>query len=410
MVYLMDSTMDIPKSVGPFEVLKAIGQGGSAQVYKARHKSTGQIVALKVGPSFLMLEPGAVERFRRELTVIRPLQHPNIVRALDLGEQDGVPYLVLEYVPGQNLDQHVKQQGPLTPAEAVAIILQVTEGLRYLHANHILHRDIKPSNIFLTPNKQAKLGDFGLLKNLDDDSHLTLPRQAMGTVDYGAPEQFEDAKNVDLHCDLYSLGASLYTALSGKFPFGNGGQMQILQRKFFNQFVPLRLLLPSLDPAIDQLINRCLDPRPNQRPTDCDEFLAVLRTCDTRPAVGTGSATQSDIPKGRIAAGAERRATLRFAIDLTANLVPFHQQMRGHWPATILDVSVTGIRLQTTRSIAVNSVLQVTIGKRKTTELALVRWVTPGKDQTYLVGCSFVHKLASQDLDEICRTGAPDGR
>jgi serine/threonine protein kinase len=402
----MNTITDIPRSFGPFEVLEAIGQGGSATVYKVRHKSTEMIAALKVGPSYLMLQPGAVERFRREFTVIRPLEHPNVVRALAQGEQDGVPYIVLEYVPGENLDDRLKQRGPLTLEETVAIFVQVTEGLRYLHANHILHRDIKPSNIFLTPNQQAKLGDFGLLKSLKDDIELTGPRQAMGTIEYGAPEQFEDAKNVDQRCDLYSLGATLYTALSGKFPFGNGGQLQVLQRKVFNQFVPLGLLLPSLDPAIDRLVNRCLDSQPNQRPSDCDEFLTVLRTRDTRLAVDTGSATELDFPKVELASGPERRASLRFAIDLTANLVPFHQRMRGHWQATILDVSVSGIRLQMNRSIAVNSVLQVTVGNRATSELALVRWVTPGEGQTYYAGCSFVRPLASQDLETICRAGA----
>lgn len=402
----MDTSMDIPKSVGPFEVLETIGQGGSATVYKVRHQSTGMIAALKVGPSHLMPEPGAVERFRREFTVIRPLEHLNVVRALALGEQDGIPYIVLEYVPGQNLADRLKQTGPLTPAETAAIFVQVTEGLRYLHANRILHRDIKPSNIFLTPNQQAKLGDFGLLKNLKDEIQLTGPRQAMGTVEYGAPEQFEDAKNVDQRCDLYSLGAALYTALTGKFPFGNGGQLQSLQRKVFNQYVPLRLLLPSLDPAIDRLVNRCLDVHPKQRPGDCDEILAALRAWDTRPAVDTESAAELDFPKVKLASGAERRASVRFAIDLTANLVPFHQQMRGQWQATILDVSATGVRLRMNRSTAVNSVLQVTVGKRATSELALVRWVKPSEDQTYLVGCWFVRPLSSQDLETICRAGA----
>jgi len=402
----MNTLIDNPKTFGPFEGLEEIGRGGSATVYKVRHKTTGLIAALKVGPSYLMLEPGAIERFRREFTVIRPLEHPNIVRALAQGEQDGVPYIVLEYVPGENLEGRLKQKGTLTLAEAVSIFLDVTEGLRYLHANHILHRDIKPSNIFLTPNQRAKLGDFGLLKDLRGDIQLTGPRQAMGTIEYGAPEQFEDAKNVDRRCDLYSLAATLYMTLSGKFPFGNGNQLQILQRKVLNQFVPLRLLLPVIDPAIDRLVNRCLDSRPSQRPSDCDEFLAVLRTCDTRPAIETGSAGEMDVRKGKLAPGAERRAASRFAIDLNATVVPFHQHMRGYWQATILDVSVSGIRLQTTRSIAVNSVLQVTLGKRATPELALVRWVRPGEGQTYLAGCSFVRPLGKQDLETICRAVA----
>ncbi len=112
-----------------------------------------------------------------------------------MGKQDGAPYLVLEYVPGQNLDERLQAKGALAAEEAAGIFRQVADGLRYLHANRILHRDIKPSNIFLSAHR-AKLGDFGLLKNLNQVDHITRSRQAMGTIDYGAPEQFEDAKRV----------------------------------------------------------------------------------------------------------------------------------------------------------------------------------------------------------------------
>jgi serine/threonine protein kinase len=398
----------LPKSFGAFEVLAMIGRGGTAAVYKVRHKVTGELAALKVGPPYLQLEAGALDRFQQEFTAISPLSHPNVVRALSQGEQDGASYLVLELVPGQNLDEHLKQKGALTPADAVAIFLQVADGLRYLHANHIVHRDIKPSNIFLTPDHQAKLGDFGLLKNLKDSLSLTRSRQAMGTIDYGAPEQFEDAKRVDRRCDLYSLAATFYTALTGKFPFGNGNPLQIMARKSLNQFVPLRLLLPSLDGAIDRLVNRCLEAQPGQRPSGCDEFIAVLRHDRNdagRPAPVADSAA-IDFPNSRPATGRERRTTVRFAVDLTATFVPYHQNMRGRWEATILDVSREGICLQTPRSVAVNSVLQVNLGKRATMELVLVRWVKPGKGETHIAGCSFVHVLANQDFEAICHTGS----
>ena len=267
----MNSLSVTPKAFGPFEVLETIGRGATATVYKTRYVPTGKIAALKVGHRFMELEPAAEERFKREFTAIQKLHHPNLVRALALGEGDGIIFVAMEYVRGQNLEQHLKAKGSFTLEEAAPIFLEVAEGLRYLHAHHFVHRDIKPGNILLDEKNHAKLADFGLLKNLAEESELTLSRQGMGTMEYGAPEQFEDAKRADRRCDLYSLAATLYTALTGKFPFGNGGHLQIMQRKLLNQFVPLRLLLPSLDPAIDQLVNRCLEASPDQRPDDCDQ-------------------------------------------------------------------------------------------------------------------------------------------
>jgi serine/threonine protein kinase len=402
----MTTSVEKPQAFGPFEVLEEIGRGATGTVYKVRHKPTGQIAALKTGPQMLLVEADADERFQRELSVIRPLRHPNIVRALVQGEHDGLPYLVMELVPGQNLHDYLQEHGALPVPEALGMFVQLVDGLGYLHANHILHRDIKPSNIFLAPGGGAKLGDFGLVKKLNDDRHLTGPRQAMGTIDYGAPEQFEDAQRADRRCDLYSLAATLYTALTAKFPFGKGGQLQIMQRKLFKQFVPLRLLLPALDPDIDRLVNRCLEPDPADRPADCDELAAVLRDCAARPPASAARPRLHELPKVKPAAGADRRASVRFAVDLTANFVPFHQNMRGRWEASILDVSVTGIRLQTPRDVAVSSVLQVTLGKRPTSELVLVRWVKPGKGDTLVAGCSFVRPLSNQDLEAICSAGA----
>jgi serine/threonine protein kinase len=397
----------VPSFIGPYEVLETIGSGATATVYKGREPQTGAIVALKVSHGFIDLELLALERFKREFTAIGQLEHPHLVRALAMGEDRkmGITFVALEYVPGQNLDQHLKVKGPLTPEGAVPVFLQVAEGLCHLHANHFVHRDIKPSNILLGTAHQAKLADFGLLKDLKNDHRLTPARQAMGTMEFGAPEQFEDAKSVDRRCDLYSLAASLYTALTGKFPFGNGSQLQIMQRKVHNQFVPLRLLLPSLDPAIDRLVNRCLEPQPTQRPGDCDEIIAVLRDCMTRPVSVSPGSTESDLSTVKLEAGADRRASVRFAIDLTATLVPFHQRMRGRWDATILNVSATGVRLESPRAVAINSVLEVKLGGRTTAELVLVRWVQPGEGQKQIVGCSFVRPLPKQELEVICQAG-----
>ncbi len=394
-------------SLGPFELLEKIGRGGHATVYKARHKPTGKIAAVKVMPRCQELHTGLLERFQREFTAIRELRHPHIVRALAFGKDKEVLYLVLELVPGQNLEVRLKQHGCLTLEETAPIFSQIADGLRYLHSKHILHRDVKPSNIFLTADNTAKLGDFGLLKKLTDDAQITWTRQALGTMEYGAPEQFEDAKWVDKSCDLFSLAATMYTALTGKFPFGKGGQRHILQRKLLCQFVPLRLVLPALDPAVDQLVSRCLDPDPRRRPSDCAEFLGILQSFRAGTSPATARDSDCAVPSFEPSSETDRRATLRFAVDLTATFVPFHQNLRGRWEATILDISTLGVRLQTLRPVPVNSVLHVTLGQRATSELALVRWVKPGEGPMQIVGCAFVRPLPRQELEAIC-TSAVD--
>jgi serine/threonine protein kinase len=394
-----------PRYFGLYEVIETIGRGSSATVYKARQTQTGEIVALKAGPRFMTLEPGALERFQREFSAIRDLRHPNLVAAQAIHEHDGTPYIVMEYVPGQNLEQRLKTDGPIAMDKAIPLFLQLAQGLRHLHEHYLLHRDIKPSNIFLNGADQAKLGDFGILKDMTAPEQLTLSRRGMGTMEYGAPEQFEDARSVDSRCDLYSLAATLYTVLTGKFPFGNGGNLQVMQRKLLKQYVPLRLLLPSLDPAIDRLVNICLAPKSGDRPGSCDDLISILR--EIKPHAAANADDEKMVSDGGTAAsGPERRASVRFQVDLTTTFVPFHQNMRGRWQAAILDVSSTGVRLQTSRPVAVNSVLQITLGESAITELVLVRWVKAGERDTLIIGCAFVQPLVQDQLDAIYRQNA----
>ncbi len=210
-------------TLGQYELVEKIGEGGMGAVYKARHTKLDKIVAIKVLPSEKMKDKSAVARFEREMRAVGKLEHPNIVRAMDAGEVDGMHFLVMEYVKGLDLSQISKQYGPLPIAEACELIRQAAVGLDEAFDNDMVHRDIKPSNLILAQRRRkppvVKILDMGLALLSDAhgaDAGLTTTGQMMGTLDYMAPEQGGDSKNVDIRADIYALGASLYRLLCGE--------------------------------------------------------------------------------------------------------------------------------------------------------------------------------------------------
>jgi serine/threonine protein kinase len=402
----MDLPFDKPKSFGPFELLKKVGRGVTATVYKARQKSTGRIVALKMGARLLSLKESNFARFKREFTIIRDLRHPNLVEALEFGEENRVPYLVLEFVEGQTLEQRLRDKGPMPLAEAIGVVLQVAEGLSILHQNQLLHRDIKPGNVLLTEQGQAKLGDFGLLKTLMTESGITGHRQALGTLEFGAPEQFEDAKNTDVRCDIYSLAATLYAVITGFFPFGSGSLRRMLQRKLKNQFVPLRTNLAWLPTELDDLVTQSLNANRTRRLATIEEFVACLTKIVNSPDFNAATLTLPSAPTnlGSLTSGKERRAAARVSVALSATYVPFHQPKRSSFRATILDVSSGGLCLQTNTSIPLNSLVEVIVAEYGASYIALVRWVKTVAENDFIVGCSFACTPRPQEINAITPT------
>lgn len=209
-------------NLGPYFMIDSIGQGGMGQVFKAQKDKTGPIVAVKVLPRDKST-PEAVESFGREIRALRSLNHPKLVAALDSGQDGSVHYLVTEYVPGLDLRKLVRQDGPLSIAAAAAIISQVAEGLEYAHEQGIIHRDVTPGNVLVSPDGVAKLSDLGLAGPLKDPSEND-PRHGkiVGTADYLSPDQIRDPWKPTPAWDIYSLGCTLYYAVTGKVPFPGG--------------------------------------------------------------------------------------------------------------------------------------------------------------------------------------------
>jgi serine/threonine protein kinase len=208
-------------TLGPYIITDWIGQGGMGQVFKARHEMMGREVAIKVLPQEKS-STDAIASFTREIRTQAQLDHPRLVRAYDAGQDGKVYFLVTEYVPGTDLRRLVRLDGRLTMVQAASIVSQVALGLQHAHEQQLIHRDIKPGNILVTPDGTAKLSDLGLAGFLHEGDRDPRAGKIVGTADYLSPEQIRDPGSVAPCSDIYSLGCTLYYAVTAKVPFPGG--------------------------------------------------------------------------------------------------------------------------------------------------------------------------------------------
>jgi len=254
-----------------YRVLERLGAGAMGVVFKAENVRLRRPVALKVLALGHEGDPRLLLRFFAEIRAIAQMQHPNIAAAMDAGEthfddpnHPTLHYLVMEYVPGQDLEEYVQEHGPLPTPKACDVIHQVASALSEAHRHGLIHRDIKPSNIRLTPEGQAKLLDFGLARRFGH--RLTDPGTLLGTIEYIAPEQARDAHEVDIRADLYSLGGTLYWCLTGQSPFPSVGSISHDFVRRLNQPPPsARALRPDVPAELDATVARLLAVEPNDR-------------------------------------------------------------------------------------------------------------------------------------------------
>jgi hypothetical protein len=255
---------------GKLRILGLLDTGGMGEVYVAWHAELGCEVAVKVLPEDLAQQRDHVARFRRSIqTQARTSGHEHIVATMDAGQEQGRPYLVMEYVPGTNLKNHVVQQGPLPWPEACRYIRQAAEGLRHAHSQGIVHRDIKPANLLLTPEGKVKVLDWGLAR-LHDQEALTHSSVWMGTPNYVAPEQAQYPNWVDPRSDLYSLGCTFYYLLVGHPPATDGARNEGLVCK------ALRNQRPDVPAAVVHVVAKLLAPQPEDRYASAQDLLGAL--------------------------------------------------------------------------------------------------------------------------------------
>jgi uncharacterized protein (TIGR03067 family) len=275
-----------------YEVLGLIGKGGMGDVYKARHRKMERTVALKVINRELVRKTEAVDRFHREVKAAAQLSHPNIVTSHDADQAGDFHFLVMEYVDGVDLSHIVKDRGALPVAEACDYIRQAAIGLQHAHERGMVHRDIKPHNLMVTQDGTVKILDFGLASlapealpasgSIETRSELTAAGAIMGTPDFISPEQANDARQVDIRSDIYSLGATLYYLLSGQPPFAEGSVMHKLKSHAHAEPEPLESLRNDVPPELVAVVTKMTAKDPAERyltPSEvADALESFLRT------------------------------------------------------------------------------------------------------------------------------------
>ncbi len=271
--------------IGKYVLLKKIAEGGMGSIYMARNPSKNEVVAIKVMSPNYVHNPVLLKRFEQEYRVASKFEHPNLVRALEYGEENELPFLVLEFVNGDSLGSLIDQKEKFDEIEGIKIIAQVAIGLNRLHRDNLIHRDVKPDNILVTKMGLAKLTDLGLVKErFAGDLNLTQSGRGLGTPNFMAPEQFRDAKNADKRCDIYSLGATLYTMLTGELPYKSANPLETWMKKVQNDVPSPRELNPAISQRTDWAIRRAMDSDPDIRPANCREFVEDLTGKSTRKA------------------------------------------------------------------------------------------------------------------------------
>lgn len=262
-----------------YEIIEKVGTGGMADVYKAMDRRLNRFVAIKVLKQEFSTDTKFVSKFRAEAQSVAGLSHSNIVGVYDVGDEDGLHYIVMELVEGITLKKYIERKGKLDIREALGISIQIAQGLEAAHDNHIIHRDIKPQNIIISKEGKVKVMDFGIAKAASSN---TITSNAMGSVHYISPEQarggFSDEKS-----DIYSLGITMYEMLSGSVPFTGESTVAVALAHIQEEAIPLKQLQADIPNSVEMIVSKCMQKKPEMRYLNVTSLIEDLKQAVTDP-------------------------------------------------------------------------------------------------------------------------------
>ncbi len=264
------------RQLGQYRIIEPLGEGGMAAVYKAYQPSVDRYVALKILPRHYASDPDFVHRFKQEAKIIARLEHPNILPVHDYGESDGYTYIVMRYVEGGTLADHLLGT-PLPLSQISHIFAQVSSALDYAHSNGVIHRDVKPSNVLIDSHGNCLLSDFGISRMIEATGQFTVTGAFIGTPTYASPEQAL-GQNLDGRSDIYSLGVVLYEMTTGRPPFQAETPMAILMKHVHDPLPPPRSINPALSEEMERVILKALSKNPDDRFQMAGELAKTLIT------------------------------------------------------------------------------------------------------------------------------------
>jgi len=265
----------VGKEIAGYKIMERVGRGGMGTVYRAKQLSLDRIVAFKVLSPSLAWDHEFIDRFTQEALAAARLVHPNIARALDVGKEGNIHYLVMEYMAGGSIEDRIEREGRIAPDRAVPMLMDVARGLAYAEAQGVVHRDIKPENLMLDEQGGVKIVDMGIAGQLDGHRSVAQTEGVFGSPHYIAPEQAAGDR-IDHRVDIYSLGATAYRMLSGRTMFTGDSQAEIMAKQVNDEPEPLRRVAPWVPRRLCDIVMKMTAKDPDERFASASDLLLAF--------------------------------------------------------------------------------------------------------------------------------------